>query len=267
LPVKHDGCHILAFVDSTRDSDGFPLINFPPIEVFIVHDPSQKTLAGVPLLKELPELVRQRYEGVCMWKSCQPDQEIIGRESGSRDVFFVVEGTVRIVNYSFSGREVSYEDIGPGQLFGELAAIDGKPRSASVVSLDESLLAMMPAGAFLKLVTENPPIGHAMMQRLAEVIRASTDRIMDLSTVGAHNRVYAELLRLARPNLEESGRARISPIPVHADIAARVSTTRESVARAVSELIKKKLVERVDDGLLILDFLQLEDIVLEFRNY
>jgi CRP-like cAMP-binding protein len=232
-----------------------------------LHDPSQKTLAGVPLLKDLPELVRQRYEGVCVWKSCQPDQEIIGRESGSRDVFFVVVGEVRIVNYSFSGREVSYEDIGPGHLFGELAAIDGKPRSASVVSLDESLLAMMPAGAFLKLVTENPPIGLAMMQRLAEIIRTSTDRIMDLSTVGAHNRVYAELLRLARPSLDQKGRAEIRPIPVHADIASRVSTTRESVARAVSELIKKKLVERKGKGLVILDFMRLEDMVLEFRNY
>lgn len=232
-----------------------------------MHDPSQRTLADIPLLKDLPELVRQRYEGVCVWRSCHADQEIIGRESESRDAFFVVDGTVRIVNYSLSGREVSYEDIGPGQLFGELAAIDGKPRSASVVSLDDSLLAMMPPGAFLKLVTENPPIAHAMMQRLAEVIRASTDRIMDLSTVGAHNRVYAEILRLARPSLEESGRAEIRPLPVHADIASRVSTTRESVARAISELIKKKLVERQDDGLLILDFLQLEDAVLEFRSY
>lgn len=229
-------------------------------------DTHEKTLADVPLFRDLGELERKRYESVCSWRSYQQGQEIIGRESDSKDVFFVVGGKVRVVNYSFSGREISYEDISAGQLFGELAAIDGRPRSASVVAMEDSLLAIMPGGAFLKIVTHHPPVAHAMMERLAEIVRTSTDRIMDLSTVGAHNRVYAEILRLARPTLEDNT-AVIQPIPVHADIASRVSTTRESVARAISELLKKKLVEREDDALIIKDFQQLEDTVHEFRNY
>ncbi|MDX1642824.1 MAG: Crp/Fnr family transcriptional regulator [Thermoanaerobaculia bacterium] len=227
----------------------------------------EKSLAAVPLFENLGELERKRYESVCSWRSYQEGQEIIGRESDSKDVFFVASGKVRVVNYSFSGREISYEDIAGGQLFGELAAIDGRPRSASVVAMEDSLLAIMPGGAFLKIVTHHPPVAHAMMQRLAEIVRTSTDRIMDLSTVGAHNRVYAEILRLARPSLEEDNTAVIQPIPVHADIASRVSTTRESVARAISELLKKDLVAREDDALIIRDFQQLEDTVHEFRNY
>ena len=230
-------------------------------------DPSQKTLSGVPLFEDLGDLERQRYESVCSWREFQAGQEIIGRESDSKDVFFVVSGLVRVVNYSFSGREISYEDITAGQLFGELAAIDGQPRSASVLAMEDSLLAIMPGGAFAKIVTHHPPVAHAMMQRLAQIVRASTDRIMDLSTVGAHNRVYAEILRLARPTLQDDNTAQIRPIPVHADIASRVSTTRESVARAISELLKKDLVVRDDDGLIIKDFQQLEDTVHEFRSY
>ncbi len=230
-------------------------------------DPEQKTLAEVPLFAELTDLVRQRYEGVCSWREYQEGQEIIGRESETKDVFFVVSGTVRVVNYSFSGREISYEDIKGGSIFGELAAIDDRPRSASVVAMETSLLAIMSGGAFRKIVTHHPPVALAMMQRLASIVRTSTDRIMDLSTVGAHNRVYAEILRLARPTLRDDNTAEIRPIPVHADIASRVSTTRESVARAISELLKKKLVARQDDGLVIQDYRQLEDTVHEFRNY
>jgi CRP-like cAMP-binding protein len=236
-------------------------------EVRTLIDPAQKTLSAVPIFKELTELERKRYEGVCSWREFQEGQEIIGRESETKDVFFVVSGQVRVVNYSFSGREISYEDMDAGQLFGELAAIDGRPRSASVIAMKNSLLAIMPGGAFIKIVTHHPPVAHAMMQRLAEIVRTSTDRIMDLSTVGAHNRVYAEILRLARPTLREDNTAEIRPIPVHADIASRVSTTRESVARAISELLKKKLVSRKDDGLVIQDFRQLEDTVHEFRSY
>lgn len=74
------------------------------------------------------------------------------------------------------------------------------------------------------------------MRELARLLRQSTDRIMDLSTLGANNRVHAELLRLARSDAGDGRRATISPIPSHSEIASRVSTTRETVARALGDL-------------------------------
>ena len=113
---------------------------------------------------------------------------------------FVREGFARVVNYSI-GREITLDDIGCGGHFGELAAIDGQPRSASVMALTHCSVAIMPQERFLDLVDQNPSVALKVMRGLASIIRNSTERIMDLSTLAANNRVQADLLRQALNNL------------------------------------------------------------------
>src|SRR3546814_19122336 len=91
------------------------------------------------------------------------------------------------------------------------------------------------------------------MAHLAQVIRTATARIMDLSTLGANNRVYAELLRLAKSGLRDDNSDVIRPIPIHGDIASRVSTTRETVARVPGDLARNDLVRRESEALIIQD--------------
>ena len=104
------------------------------------------------------------------------------------------------------------------------------------------------------------------MTHLAQIVRASTERIMDLSTLGANNRVQAELLRQARNALDGENRAVIKPIPVHSDIASRVSTTRETVARVMNDLARKEILERRKDSLVIVDVNELQTMVEEVRG-
>ncbi len=224
--------------------------------------PVQRSLDKIPVLASLPEAVRRELEKRCVWKEYKTDEQIIDRESESRDVYFVVGGVVRIVNYSYSGREVSYDEIRAGGMFGELSAIDGKPRSASVVSIKRSLIASLAPEVFKKSMREHPEFAVSVIERLAAIIRFSNDRIMDLSTLGAYTRVYAEILRLARTLAkDDADSALIDPLPVHSDLASRCGTTRETVARAVSDLIKKGVAEKQGSGLAIKDLWGLKDIV------
>lgn len=228
------------------------------------------TLEGIGLLKALTPAERQALERRCRWHSYGEGEQIIDRETQSEDVFFVISGRARVVNYSPGGREVSFDDIGPGGLFGELAALDSRPRSASVVARTPILTASVSAAAFRELLQTHPPIAMALLRRLAEVVRESTERIMDLSTLGAHNRIFAELLRLAGDSdpgafQQHANRARIRPAPHHVDIASRVSTARETVARVLSDLNKKGVVERERDALVILDIERLAKMVKEFK--
>lgn len=173
---------------------------------------------------------------------------------------------MRVVNYSLSGREITYDEIVAGRYFGEFAALDGQPRSANVIALTDTLVASVSPDTFLNLLRDNPDMAVQVMQELAKLIRASTDRIMDLSTLGAHNRVHSELLREARTHARDDNTAVISPIPVHSDIASRVSTTRETVARVFGDLTKQGLIKRAKNELLVLDLERLEQLVENLRE-
>ena len=225
---------------------------------------AEHTLSGVSLFAKLREAERRQIETQFRWHTYEPQQQIIDRESDSRDVFFIARGKARIIYYSPSGREVSLEDIGDGGFFGELAAIDGRPRSASVIAVTRAIVASLAPELFVKLVTTNPELAHALMKRLAAMIRQSSERIFDLSTLRAQSRVYGELLRLVGNKLRADNTAVIDPAPVHADIASRVSTTRETVARALSDLARHNVVKRDKHALVILDVEKLSDLAEDY---
>lgn len=227
---------------------------------------SQPSLAMIDLLSGLTPDTLARLEQVCAWKTYTAQEQIIDRQSETQDVFFVVSGAVRVVIYSLSGREITLDDVGAGGHFGDLAAIDSAPRSASVMALEDTVIASLSQDSFVDLLASNFAVTHRLLQALTRIIRSSTDRIMDLSTLAANNRVQADLLRLARNNMVGENRAELSPIPVHGDIASRVSTTRETVARVLSDLSRQGVVERQKEKLVIGNVETLEDMVEEVRG-
>ena len=225
------------------------------------------TLDGVPLLASLSKAERTELGRQCRFKRFTAGEHIIDMQSDSRDVYFVLEGTVRVVNYSPTGREVTLDDIGPGGYFGELAAIDGGPRSAFVMPQGGwALTAGMPSPVFLALLAKKPQIGLDIMRRLARMVRQSDHRIMDLSTLGAQHRIQAELMRQAVAITSDGRTATISPIPLHADLASRVSTTRETVARVLNDLARDGILERQKNALVVRDLPRLSAMVEEMRS-
>jgi CRP/FNR family cyclic AMP-dependent transcriptional regulator len=225
------------------------------------------SLQSIELLSSLSPEELAAVEKACSWKSYAAQEQIIDRQSETSDVFFIVAGRTRVILYSLSGREVTLDDLDAGSYFGELAAIDGQPRSTSVMALTETQVATLPPSQFLDIVSRHPELAVKLMKRLAWVIRTSNERIMDLSTLGANNRVHAELLRQAKLSMnEDEGFAVISPIPVHGDVASRVSTTRETVARVFSNLTRQGVIERQKTSLLIRDLDLLQEMVEDVRG-
>ncbi len=204
-----------------------------------------------------------KLEQRCRWRRYSADQELVRYLDEDVDVYCLVAGRVRVVFYSLSGKEVTFRDLKPGQVFGEFAAIDGKPRSASVIALADSLVAVMPADAFWQVLREYPQVTKIILQRLVGFARTLSDRVVEFSTLAVKNRIQAELLRLARTQPEQDNTAVISPAPTHADIASRASTHREAVTRELSALSRAGLIERRKDGLVIRDVNELARLVEE----
>ena len=218
------------------------------------------TLAGIELLADLPVEEVGALQQKCDWLSFDQDEQILDRESDSRDVFFVVKGRVQVKNFSFSGREIALATIGEGGYFGELSAVDQQPRSASVLAAENSMVAALGRDNFIDLIRRYPEVALRVLNRLAQIVRNCDERIMDLSTLGAVQRVYVELLRLAKPGPEVSSQWSIDPIPTQASVAARASTTRETVARVFSQLRKSGLIFRKGKTLYVNDYSELQSM-------
>lgn len=114
------------------------------------------------------------------------------------EVYFIVSGLVRVIIYSAAGKEVAFRDLGSGQSFGELSAIDGGGRSANVVARADSQLAAMPAERFRHMLRDHPEAAGNIMQHLVGMVRKLSDRVVEFSVLAVRNRIHAEMLRLAR---------------------------------------------------------------------
>ena len=195
------------------------------------------------------------------WHRYKADEQILTEEDEDDLVYFILDGRVRVVSYSQSGKEVIYRDMLSGDVFGELAAIDGKPRSANVVAVSDTLVATLSGEAFRTLVAEHSEVAQALLRKCTGLIRVLTERVFEFSALAVRNRIHAELLRLADNRDPKTNTAIIKPAPRHAEIASRVSTHREAVTREISALAKAGVLEKRNSALLVNDLARLRDLV------
>ena len=211
------------------------------------------SLAGFDLFEGVPESERRAFEHRCVFRVWPRGTLVVGGGALGSSVHFVMSGRCRIA-LRMPKREIVVDEIGPGEFFGELSAIDGERRSAVVMAMTRTRTAEIDGERFLEFLARNPRAALEVMRRLAQVIRQTDAAILDLSGLNAQGRICVELLRRARvggdlpPNC-----AVLSPAPKHAEIAMRAATTRETVARALSHFAQQGLLQRRGQLLMITD--------------
>ena len=148
-------------------------------------------------------------------------------------------------------------------MFGELAAIDGQRRSATILALSDCLIAQLPAHMLWDLLVSEPAVMRAVLLHLNGLVRSLSTRVYEFSALAVQNRIHAELLRIARDAESTADGVRIAKMPTHAEIASRISTHREAVARELSRLAKRGVIARSGSGLTIPDLDRLMRMVAE----
>jgi len=222
-----------------------------------------ETLARITLFRSLDPAKIELLDTQCTWHRATRNQWIIDYQDTSNDVFFVVSGTLRVKIQSVSGREVLLREINAGEFFGEIAAIDNQPRSSGILAITDVTFARMPASVFRTTVHEHSDVCDQLLEQLAGYVRTISNRVTEYTTLDARHRIYAELLRLSRPESAMPKRAVVSPPPVHADLAARVSIRRESVTRELKALERAGLIEKRRGALVLTDTEQLRKMIAE----
>lgn len=206
--------------------------------------------AAIPLLHDIPPLLAERHAGAIRLIEAVAGQLLVDFDDLSDDVFFVVSGAVRIQVRTPGGREFILTDVGVGRFFGEMAAIDGAPRSACVTALHRTRLARISGAAFRALLADWPELSLRLMRVLVGRIRETNARMLELTSLDIRHRLYAELLRLAGPVGADGSRI-ISPPPVQQILAQRIGARREPVSREVARLLREGVLVRTRGALVI----------------
>jgi CRP-like cAMP-binding protein len=167
-------------------------------------------------------------------------QVIVSPDMPSNDVFYVLKGEFEVTTYSERGKIVFYRIIGPDDLFGDFAAIDDGPRSATVTSLGEGQLIRIGGTDFKHLIETSPEAAMWLVRRHTALIRSLTARLYQQIAYDVATRILAELIRLADVAGVANNRAHILRFPPHHVLATRLGTTREAVTRELNYLGPKE---------------------------
>ncbi len=190
-------------------------------------------LARFAFLAGAPADALDRFTAHARWIDAAPDETVVDFDDVTTDVFFVVQGSVRVLVRTADGEHTQIlGDFVAGDLVGEMSAIDDAPRSARVEALVRTLdLAFAARSVSLRL-----------MQLLTARIRGQNQRLLEHTALPTRLRLAAELLRLSRPRPD--GTRAVSPPPTQEELAARVGARRETVSRELSALIRAGLLRR-----------------------
>jgi CRP/FNR family cyclic AMP-dependent transcriptional regulator len=210
-----------------------------------------RTLGSLDFFAEVPKERMVAIDHLCNWHYYEKD-EVILDPSPCADALFMVGGDARVVFRVESGEEIKVASVGPYDVVGALSAIDEEPRSAIVIANARSCIARMPRADFLKIIAAEPSVALRLLKRFGKIIRGLNAKVRDLSLITPEQRLYNELLRLARPSDGDAPLA-VNEMPNHEELAGWANTTRDVVAFAIGSLARRGIVERKHRTLYIRD--------------
>ena len=215
---------------------------------------------SIPFVAELSKESQQKLISHFVILSHPSNQIILLENDWGGSVYFILEGWVKIRTYNLDGKEVTLNIIGKGEVFGEMAALDKKPRSTDAITLTGTTIGRIPAEDFVDLLNSEPSAGIHLAQIMARRLR-QVNRRLQLREANSLARVADAILFLVDGQGKEAeGIMEIPNLP-HREISSLSGLARETVTRVLTKLEKRGLIERDADLLRIPDILALENAI------
>ncbi len=211
-------------------------------------------LKKIPLFSSLKEDELEAIKKVSITKKFKKDHLILLEDEEGNTLFIIIYGKVKVTAFSEHGKEVIFSILYDGDFFGDMSLLDGKPRSASVVAIEESELRLIRRPDFIRLLEKHPRISLTLLEELTSRLRKADQRIESLALLDVTGRVAGILLQLA----EDKGRHTndgiiIKSRPTHQELANMAGTTRETVTRVLKQLEQKSYISMSGKDLTIIN--------------
>ena len=176
-------------------------------------------------------------------------------EGNRADAFFIVlSGSLKVFQAARDGRVKVLNTMGPGETFGELAMLDGHPRSASVETMAASELLVISRKDFHELATATPGILWGVLESMCARLRAQNDSELEAAFQGTQYRIAKAIIKLAEKHGKKTDAGvRVPPTFGARDVAEMAATNVDRVERALEKLEDDGLVKVEDEHLLIPD--------------
>src|SRR4051794_2441100 len=214
-------------------------------------------LRSVPLFADLEEGELERFSRVAVARSFPAGTRVFHEGDHSDACYIVRSGSFRVTREHSDGRAITLATLGSGDIFGELAMLDGEVRSASVEALVDGELLALPAGEVRALLARHPEITVKLVAALVRRLRSANERISRQSFQTVPSRVAGVLSQLVaeeRPKAGEGGEGGEVTIRMNqADLAQLAGTSRESVSRFLADLERAGVVRPGRGRVTVLD--------------
>ena len=206
----------------------------------------EDTLAKHFPFRHLPEDDLRRVVALARKRQFANNERIFSKGDSASGMMAVLSGRVRIVSYSLDGKEVVLRVIEPGEVFGEIALIDGGERTADAVAFGRTEVLFLDRRDFLPFLEANPKLCVEMLKVLCQRLRSTSEQLEDFSFLDLRMRLAKCLLHLTDRYGEAEGSGTRIALPLSQQfLAAMMGTSREAV--------NKRLREWEQDGILALD--------------
>lgn len=190
-------------------------------------------LDKISLFSELSASDIEAVTKLAVTRNFSKNTMIICEGDQSDSLYVILSGKVKVFLSDEEGKEVTLNVQGEDEYFGELALLDSSPRSASVVTLEKTRLAVISKSSFEECMEKNPGISLKVSRGLARRLRELSENVRSLALMDVYGRVAHTLLEMSE---EKDGKKIIPQKLTQREIASMVGASREMVSRILRDL-------------------------------
>lgn len=189
----------------------------------------------IPLFRNLPAESLQELEGLIHRKTFPANSILMTAEQRGEVVYFILSGTVKVHLEQEDGSDVIIAILGPGEIVGEMSALGQTERSASVMTIESSVLSWIDRAGFKRCLLMMPALSYNLAGILATRLRHANAKIQTLATQSVEGRVARQLLSFAEQygQILDNGDTLIRLRLTQSDIAALIGASREHINKVM----------------------------------